>query len=298
MNTNDLIKLFLDDDKKNPYKNITFKIDAVKYIGYKTIFNLPDLKVNTIVGYEDIYKMFKIPKIKYNNLYEFLHYRDVLNNESYTINAIEHITKDINFNEYIISGILDVKKLFKVIYNNSMSESNEEEEKNTSSDSDTTDDEEKSSNLSKKTQINVEFLTFIELFKRIGFIAKDKRTNTIAEDVLTYIKKEYTLEKNDSSDVVSEDTKQKSDVINLKINKIKRAGFDISKVIPKGTCGTIIRYLKLYNPIHEKNPSLTKPEFKNILLSSGFVIIRDKKLMYIKEKEIDFSNFIFKTFTE
>lgn len=290
MDTNDLIKLFLEDDKKNPYKNITFKIDSVKYIGYKTIFNLPVLEIDKVLNYNDIYDLFDIPKPKYENLYEFLHYRDVLNNESHTINAIQYITKDINFNEFIISGVLDIKKLFNVVYQHSNSIS-EDSENSSSEDSENSEQKQ----YSKPTQINVEFLSFVELFKRIGFISKDKRTNTVADDVLNYIKENYQLSNTDSSNEKTKQTKAYGKNVNLK--KIKRVNFDINTIIPKGTSGTIIRYLKLYNPLHELNPKLTKPEFKNILLGSGLVIIKDKKLMFIKEKEIEFSNFIINTFT-
>lgn len=257
-----LLKSSLTPSNKTEFKFNEFKVNKEKLVGLCCLCKM-DPSVFDIIGAKlTQQELNNITNNKPNNIFENLKFKNITpetynpdlfniifkNIDLTSLKSIDTKKKTINFISLYeeITGqqpTSEIKPDLNKLMNFSK-KSTSEEDTTTNEESDTSED------TTQNTTTNG-LKCLINLFKELGIVSKDKRTNNLNPDFINYFKNK-TQEKRE--------TKQEIEI-------------DFNYFEPKKTNGRIIRPLKLLKLIKdttEKN-NLTKQDLIDDLIESGFI---------------------------
>lgn len=289
-----IFKSSLMPSNKNEFKYVEYKIDYQKLIGLCELFDVNvdkfDFKIKDTkyITQKQINEFLNIPS---NDLFKILDSK-VIDTNTYERELIKEIFKkiDLTRSEAINSATnsIDFLKLFEELThkqaqttkqsNQTTSETSEEDEE---TDEDTqSNEEEQQSNESQRSNEDqrsnqpngLKYL--IRLFKNLGIISKDKRTNKINPEYQIYFIKE------DNNETKQSNGSQRNNTQTNNLNEIK---IDFTYFEPKKTNGRILRPLKLLKVIKEQGRQpITKTQLINDLIQSDFIETskQDKQIYY------------------
>lgn len=271
----EIFSLIFCNNKKDKFKNETYKIDKVKLNAYQEYLDkdiLDKININETYSVNDIYRILEIKqKEVFKDIIEYLMYRDIFGkNKGYILLLKDILDKKGDLKNYIVSEkrsknlglmpMLNMKKLYSAEKNGNlviMSESSSEES---------------SSEEINFSEEDVKYLGFCDIFKQLGIISKDQRTNFINPSFYNLL------------GIVPEkkEVKKRSG----KITSIEDIPFD--DFFPGKSNGRVIRYLKIYKLIPNKPKDYTKEVFRAELLDLSYVEQKpDGKYIYYKSGYLD-----------
>lgn len=276
MNTDEFIfKTLFVENKRDKYRYETYKVDKNKLKEYGKYLNeciVSKLNVNVDYNVKDIYTIFekKIPeKENIKDLFEYLTFRDVFNNYTEWIILLKKIFELLNITDhtYLVKDTpMGVYLDFK---NDKSSESNESSE---------SDESLEGLSVDKKVddKNNSLWNVLYDIFSEIGIVIKDKSNKRI----------------NPSMFEIFGISKNKVNVI-PKVNKVikEKKDIDFNEFFPGKSNGRIVRYLKIYKMIPNKD-DYDKSDFKKDLIDTGFVEIKKNEIYYIKDYLDDLKEWI------
>ena len=257
-----LLKSSLTPSNKTEFKFNEFKVNKEKLVGLCCLCKM-DPSVFDIIGAKlTQQELNNITNNKPHNIFENLKFKNITpetynpdlfniifkNIDLTTLKSIDTKKKTINFISLYeeITGqqpTSEIKPDLNKLRNFSKKSTSEE---------DTTTNEE--SDTSEETTPNTTtngLKCLINLFKELGIVSKDKRTNNLNPDFINYFKNK---------------TQENNNSIKQEIN------IDFNYFEPKKTNGRIIRPLKLLKLIKETtNTNLTKQDLIDDLIESGFI---------------------------
>ena len=283
-----IFKSSLMPSNKNEFKFVEYKIDYPKLIGLCELFDVNVDKFNVSITdtkhitQKQINEFLNIPS---NDLFKILDSK-VIDTNTYDRELIKEIFKKIDFtrSEAINSATnsIDFLKLFEELThkqvtneskisqqsNQTTSETSEEDEEDEDTQSDQSNEEEQQNNESQRSNQPNGLKYLIRLFKNLGIISKDKRTNKINPEYQIYFIKE---------------DNNKANKTNQQTNDLNEIKIDFTYFEPKKTNGRILRPLKLLKVIKEQGRQpITKTQLINDLIQSDFIETskQDKQIYY------------------
>lgn len=280
MNTDEFIfKTLFVENKRDKYRYETYKVDKNKLKEYGKYLNeciVSKLNVNVDYNVKDIYTIFekKIPeKENIKDLFEYLTFRDVFNNYTEWIILLKKIFELLNITDhtYLVKDTpMGVYLDFK---NDKSSESNESSESSESLEGLSVDKKIDDNNSEKYNSL---WNVLYDIFSEIGIVIKDKSNRRI----------------NPSMFEIFGISKNKVNVI-PKVNKVikEKKDIDFNEFFPGKSNGRIVRYLKIYKMIPNKD-DYDKSDFKKDLIDTGFVEIKKNEIYYIKDYLDDLKEWI------
>ena len=292
---NNILKACLIPSNKSEFKFIEYKIDVKKLIGLCEIFNIDVYRFDNILQHKNKITQQQINEIFNNpsdNIFDNINAK-ITNSIEYDKELLNELLK--RFDSSITEAInqqtnsIDFLKLFEDIThkkiikqatedndsdestNSKQEESTTEETKNFNS-SDSDDDNQPKNQESTNQSNSIKYL--ILLFRELGIISKDKRTNKINPEY-----KKYFIKPNNP---------QSNQIIKPILNEPQ---IDFDYFEPKKTNGRIIRPLKLLKIIKEQgSKDITKKQLLDDLTSSEYIEMskQDRQTYYyIKKGVID-----------
>jgi hypothetical protein len=267
---------------KNEFKYVEYKIDYPKLIGLCELFDVNVDKFNVSITdtkhitQKQINEFLNIPS---NDLFKILDSK-IIDTNTYDRELIKEIFKKIDFtrSEAINSATnsIDFLKLFEELTHKQVTNESKLSNQSNQTTSETTsetseEDEDQQSTEEQPTNKPNGLKYLIRLFKNLGIISKDKRTNKINPEYQIYFIKEDNNKQNNNLNE------------NQQTNNLNEIKIDFTYFEPKKTNGRILRPLKLLKIIKEQGRQpITKTQLINDLIQSDFIETskQDKQIYY------------------